>query len=97
MRSTTLGVKERFEIGLCQMIRVQSTFLKPRKYDGLLLTGWKIGMLESTCKYLRVILREHFEFPKQHSQGVVGIVITVLIANFMLLVSVEGLRRSVKV
>jgi len=25
----------------CQMIRVQSTFLQPRKYDGLLLTVWK--------------------------------------------------------
>jgi len=28
------------------MIRVQSTFLQPRKYDGLLLTGWKIGTTE---------------------------------------------------
>ena len=27
----------------CQMIRVQSTFLQPRKYDGLLLTDWKNG------------------------------------------------------
>jgi len=30
----------------CQMIRVQSTFLQPRKYDCLLLTGWENGTME---------------------------------------------------
>jgi len=29
-----------------QTNRVQSTFLQPRKYDGLLLTGWKNGMAQ---------------------------------------------------
>ena len=31
----------------CQMIKDQSTFLQPRKYDGLLLTSWKNGTAES--------------------------------------------------
>ena len=29
------------------MIKDQSTFLQPRKYDGLLLTSWKNGRAES--------------------------------------------------